>query len=65
MPFPLAKVPELSFKTAGRKFGAPRDGGKRKHAGCDLIAPLGTEIFAVEDGVVIQDSLPFYTGPIL
>jgi murein DD-endopeptidase MepM/ murein hydrolase activator NlpD len=62
MPFPLPRVPELSFKTAGRKFGAPRDGGKRSHAGCDLIVPLGTEVYAIEDGIVYEASAPFYHG---
>ncbi len=62
MPFPLSLIPELSYKTAGRKFGAPRDGGKRKHAGCDLIAKLGTEIYAIDDGVVLQESKDFYHG---
>jgi len=62
MPFPLPAIPELSYKNAGRKFGAPRDGGKRKHAGCDLIAKLGTEIYAIEDGVVLQGSKDFYHG---
>lgn len=62
MPFPLPFVPELSFKTAGRKFGAQRDGGKRSHAGCDLIATLGTEILAIEDGIVYEASTPFYRG---
>lgn len=51
MPFPLPFIPQLSYKTGGRKFGADRSKG-RKHAGCDLIAPVGTEIFAVADGVV-------------
>jgi murein DD-endopeptidase MepM/ murein hydrolase activator NlpD len=62
MPFPLPFVPELSFKTAGRKFGAPRDGGKRSHAGCDLIADKGTEIRAIDDGIVYEASAPFYHG---
>ena len=47
MPFPLPFIPQLSYTTGGRRFGADRSGG-RKHAGCDLIAPLGTPVFAVE-----------------
>jgi peptidoglycan LD-endopeptidase LytH len=33
-------------------WGAPRDGGKRKHRGIDIFAPRGTEILAVADGIV-------------
>lgn len=62
MPFPLPFVPKLSYKTGGRKFGAPRDGGLRKHAGCDLIAPRGTEIFAIEDGHVVESARHFHRG---
>jgi murein DD-endopeptidase MepM/ murein hydrolase activator NlpD len=63
MPFPLPFVPAQSYKTGGRRFGADRDHGKRKHAGCDLIAPLGTPIFAVDDGVVMEAAeREFYRG---
>jgi murein DD-endopeptidase MepM/ murein hydrolase activator NlpD len=33
-------------------WGAPRDGGARKHRGIDLFAPRGTQILAVADGIV-------------
>lgn len=61
MPFPLPFVPNLSYHTGGRRFGAGRSGG-RLHAACDLIVPAGTEIFAVDQGVVIGGPYGFYHG---
>jgi murein DD-endopeptidase MepM/ murein hydrolase activator NlpD len=58
--FPLASVPTFSYKTGGRRFGAPR--GNRLHAGCDLIVPLGTEIYAVANGRVIRGPYDFTTN---
>ncbi|MDV7457229.1 M23 family metallopeptidase [Acinetobacter baumannii] len=49
--FPL-KVRTNSYKNGFARFGSNRSGGKRKHAGCDLYAPAGTEIRAMADGVV-------------
>lgn len=60
--FPLPFVPTQSYKTGGRRFGANRDDGKRKHAACDLIAPKGTEIYAVETGKVTYGPYLFYRG---
>ena len=60
--FPLSFVPTLSYKKGGRRFGANRDDGKRKHAACDLIAPKGTEIYAVENGKVTYGPYLFYRG---
>ena len=59
MLFPLKFLPKESYKEAPRHFGARRSKGKRKHAGCDLYAPVGTPIFAVADGVVL-DFYEFY-----
>ena len=56
MPFPIAFVPKDCFYTGGRRFGADREGGKRKHAACDLIAPVGTAIHAIRDGVVVLEA---------
>jgi murein DD-endopeptidase MepM/ murein hydrolase activator NlpD len=50
MVFPMKARPALSYHSGGRKFGALRDDGKRLHAGCDLIAPIGTPVYAVADG---------------
>lgn len=58
--FPFNRRPGISYKTGGRYFGAQRSNG-RLHAGCDLIARPGTEIFAVADGV-IGASYAFYSG---
>jgi murein DD-endopeptidase MepM/ murein hydrolase activator NlpD len=57
--FPLPFIPKYSYHTGGRFFGAPRTRGRR-HAACDLIAPLGTEVYAIDAGVVIIPSTPFY-----
>jgi murein DD-endopeptidase MepM/ murein hydrolase activator NlpD len=62
MPFPLPFVPKYDYhpgKGHARWFGANRPKG-RKHAGCDLIAPVGTEIFAIDDGVVYDLNPRFY-----
>jgi murein DD-endopeptidase MepM/ murein hydrolase activator NlpD len=61
MTFPLKQKPALDYKTPPRSFGAARAGG-RIHAGCDLYAPIGTDILAVEDGEVIQGPYFFYQG---
>ena len=58
--FPLRSRPKESYKERPRAFGSPRDGGVRKHAGCDLYAPAGTEVLAVEDGTVLRGPYLFY-----
>jgi murein DD-endopeptidase MepM/ murein hydrolase activator NlpD len=63
--FPLPFRPKQDYhKSDGhhRYYGARRDGGRRMHAACDLIAPKGTQICAVEDGEVISYSDNFYHG---
>lgn len=62
VPFPLPFNPIQSYKLGGRRFGADRQKG-RKHAGCDLIAPLGTPIVAMADGIVVEwTGREFYRG---
>lgn len=57
--FPLSIMPNLSWRSGKRYFGAPRPG--RKHAGCDLIVPKGTPIVAMDDGLV-KERRQFYHG---
>ncbi|MEO8217219.1 MAG: M23 family metallopeptidase [Acidobacteriota bacterium] len=45
-------VQGLSVTRIDDSFGAPRDGGKRKHRGIDLFAPRGTPVLAVSDGYI-------------
>ncbi|GJD72340.1 M23 family metallopeptidase [Methylobacterium goesingense] len=54
MVFPLSFIPKEDFAEGMRRFGANRDGGKRKHAGCDLYAPVNTPVYAVADGIITQ-----------
>lgn len=59
--FPLAKIPTENWHEEPARFGAGREGGNRLHAATDLYAPVGTPIYAVGDGEVI-DSYEFYLG---
>lgn len=59
--FPFPVLPARSWTNGGRQFGASRSEGRR-HAGCDLIFPRGTPIYAVADGVLVQPPYLFYEG---
>ncbi len=55
----IENVPTLQFPVAGKThraigsfWGAPRDGGRRKHEGVDIFAKRGTPIIAPVDGYV-------------
>jgi murein DD-endopeptidase MepM/ murein hydrolase activator NlpD len=51
--FPLEIPATDDYHTGARRFGTDRPNG-RKHAGCDLYAPVGTAVRAMADGVIIQ-----------
>jgi uncharacterized protein YgiM (DUF1202 family) len=57
--FPLRQR-TTSYKNPPARFGDPRSGNTRTHAGCDLYAPEGTEILAMADGTVIEGPRLFY-----
>lgn len=51
MRFPLDFIPAESWTVEPRKFGAWREGG-RLHGACDLYAPVGTPVYAIQDGLI-------------
>lgn len=57
----LTLAPTLAFPVSGRgeanilsKWGAPRDGGRRRHEGVDIFAPKGTPTVAAAAGEVVD-----------
>ena len=57
----LTTEPVLQFPVAGKDedaiqsfWGAPRDGGRRKHEGNDIFAPKGTELLALTAGKITR-----------
>ena len=59
MSFPLPFVPKHTYHTGGCRFGADRPNG-RKHAACDLLAPLDTPVLAVARGIILRSPYKFY-----
>ncbi len=56
--FPLPNVPAQPFDSGGLAFGNQRK--TVVHAACDLLAPAGTPVFAVDDGVVWYGPRAFF-----
>lgn len=54
------KAAALAFPVAngkskiGDRWGARRDGGKRKHMGVDIYASKGTPVVAITDGIIVE-----------
>jgi murein DD-endopeptidase MepM/ murein hydrolase activator NlpD len=63
MVFPLPYVPKSSYRGANG-FGANRDRVRKGlvHAATDLFAPPGTPVIAIDEGFIIRDPYPFYSG---
>jgi murein DD-endopeptidase MepM/ murein hydrolase activator NlpD len=52
---------QYSYHSGARRFGSNRDGGNRKHAGCDIYAPKGSKVVAITHGRVVS-AYVFYGG---
>jgi murein DD-endopeptidase MepM/ murein hydrolase activator NlpD len=49
-----------SYKSLVGKFQANRENGNRWHAGVDIYNKVGTEVYAIEDGIIRRISEKFY-----
>lgn len=59
--WPLPRIPKRVWTRGGKAFGAGRAGGKRYHAGVDILAPRGAVVVSPEDGVVVRSQR--FNGP--
>ena len=59
--FPAPKY-NGNYKVGQAQFNWGRGGGERTHAGCDLYAPLESDVIAVTDGIVVEISPPGFAG---
>lgn len=60
---PLSRGIRGTDKFGGGHFGAPRDGGTRKHRGVDLIAEVGDPVLMPCDGVVVMHGVAYADDP--
>lgn len=61
--FPFRKLPSTRWYQDGLFFGAKRSKGKRRHAGCDILMPQGTPVYAVADADWVRGPYPRFTEP--
>jgi murein DD-endopeptidase MepM/ murein hydrolase activator NlpD len=50
----LFPVPAVQSTRLDDSFNDPRDGGERRHAAIDILAPRGTPILSADDGRVLR-----------
>lgn len=64
MSFPLSFVPKENYKSKYLGFMAKRPamGPRILHGACDLLAPIGSVVYAVDHGVVVAGPYEFYLG---
>lgn len=60
--FPVPAWDGTSFQEGQARFGWRREGGARTHAGCDIYAPLESEVKSISNGTVYELSSNYYRG---
>lgn len=59
--FPIkCKNKPTSYLSGAGAFGSNRENGGRLHAGSDLYATVGTEVYATDEGIIRKISDKFY-----
>lgn len=58
--FPINHEPTREMDEGGRKFGARRLKGQRRHAANDLIGSGDTKVYAIDDGIIVRNPYRFY-----